>query len=335
MKVLVLGATGFVGTQTRIALQRRTSVEVVAACRDPARLGSFDGEVRVGDLRDPTYRARVFEGIDAACFTAAWSALYGHVAASRALFLEPTLAALQAAVAAGVRRIAFTSAIDIENLATTRFRAIRSNLDRVWPHLANVLAIERAMQRLATPNRVMIPLRFGIFTGAEVSLGFLPVLLPQLARRMVPLIDRGSGVARLVDQTDIGEAFAHAMLAPNVRGFQPAGIVSPNPPTFRQVFEELHDTHGYPFPAFSVSSPLAYRFAHAAELVSRVTPWEPLLTRSIVFISEPFEPKLDGTPIGFTPSADWRKSVAAQVATLRAAAKPGRLASPLPRLLAG
>ncbi len=274
------------------------------------------------------------QGIDAACFTAAWSALYGHAAFSRALFLEPTLAALEAASAAGVSRIAFTSALDIENLATTRFRDMRRDPGRVWPHLGNVLTIERAMQRLATPDRVMIPLRFGIFTGPDVSLGFLPVLLPQLARRMVPLIDRGSGVARLVDQNDIGEAFACAMTAPGPQGFQPAGIVSPNPPTFRQVFEELRDAHGYPFPMFSVSSRLAYRFAHAAELVSRITPWEPLLTRSIVYISEPFEPQLDGTPIGFSPKADWRESVAAQVARLRTAG-PGRLASPMPRLLLG
>ena len=50
MKVLVLGATGFVGRQALIALQRRASIEVVAGCRNPERLAPFEGEVRVGDL---------------------------------------------------------------------------------------------------------------------------------------------------------------------------------------------------------------------------------------------------------------------------------------------
>jgi len=330
VRVLVVGATGFVGGHALRALADEPGVEGIAACRRPERLDGFDGEVRVGDLRDPRYRAGLFEGVDVVCLAAAWSALHGNADRSRRLFLEPLLATLDAAVEAGVQRVVFPSSVDVSNLETTRFEAFRTCLSDVWPHLANVVAIEEAMARHAESGATMISLRLGIFTGPGVTVGFLPVLLPWLARRMVPLVDGGAATARLVDGADVGRAFARAALAEGLTGFEAFDIVGDDPPTFREVYEHLRDAHGYPFPAFDVSTRFAWAFASVAERLFALTPFDPPLTRSLLLLSEAFAhdraPALDG----FAPRVDWRDSVSRQVAEIRDQRVRGRMVAALP-----
>jgi uncharacterized protein YbjT (DUF2867 family) len=68
LRVLVTGATGFLGSHTLAALRQRADVEIVAACRSPERLPDwFAGEVRRGDLTDPDYRASLVEDVDVIC----------------------------------------------------------------------------------------------------------------------------------------------------------------------------------------------------------------------------------------------------------------------------
>ncbi len=108
--ILVTGATGFVGSHVLEALASRKSVRVVAACRDRARLASgLAAEVREGDLRDPDYLRTLVQDIDVVCHAAAWTSLWGHAEASRRLFLEPSLALIETARKAGVRRFVNTS----------------------------------------------------------------------------------------------------------------------------------------------------------------------------------------------------------------------------------
>ena len=70
-KVLVTGATGFLGGNILQALMARDEVQVVAACRDPRKLPkSFSGEVREGDLMDANYRRTVVRDVDVVCHAA-------------------------------------------------------------------------------------------------------------------------------------------------------------------------------------------------------------------------------------------------------------------------
>ena len=108
--VLVTGATGFVGSHILESLQKESDIRVIAACRDPSRLlPSFDGAVRQGDIRDQGYLKALFEGVDIVCNAAAWTSVWNHAQASRALFYEPTLSMIDAARSAGVKRFIQTS----------------------------------------------------------------------------------------------------------------------------------------------------------------------------------------------------------------------------------
>lgn len=317
--VLVVGATGSVGSHTLKALMGRRAagapVRLVAACRTPDRLpADFDGEVRAGDLRDADYLRGLFEGVDVACVAAAWSSLYGHADASRRLFREPVEAALNAAEAAGVKRVLLTSAIDVKNVATSRSRAIRERLPEVWPHLANVVALERELEAMAERGVTSVAMRCGFFVGPGTAIGIMPVLLPRLRARMVPMLGGGDVPMRFVDVRDIGEAFAVAALAPALEGRVSLDVVGDDAPTFRELCGFLHAEYGYPLPLFGVSFDAAYRFAWLAEKLAAITPFEPLITRSIVFLSEPAE--LDTQllhTLGFRPRHHWRDAIREQI----------------------
>lgn len=325
--MLVLGATGHIGSNILRALSGAHDIEVLAGCRSPERLPhEHTGGVRVGDLRDPSYRRSVFTGVDTVCFAAAWSALYGSREASRQLFYEPTVAAMNAAAQAGVSRILFLSAIDVDNVASSRSSAIREHLPAVWPHLANVIAIEEHMAALAASGMQSVAVRCGYFVGPGTRLGILPVLLPRLRARLVPFIEGGQAPMRLIDGRDVGRAFALLARAPDLQGMQTFDVIAEDCPTFADYLRLLHAEYGYPLPWFSVSYEAAFRFAWFAEAFSRVTRTEPLLTRSIVFLSEPAP--VNGEPLrtlGFRPTHRWQDSVRAQVEQIHSERIPSRL----------
>ena len=149
-RILVTGATGFVGSHALEALAQRADINPVAACRDPKRLlPTFKGEVRVADLRDRASHDRLLEGIDVVCHAMAWTTLFGHGERSRDLYLEPTLDFLDACVVRGVRRfvnVSTTSAAAPERSADAMSAGIPR---RFWPHLCSVVAIEEALRARA------------------------------------------------------------------------------------------------------------------------------------------------------------------------------------------
>ncbi len=150
--VLITGATGFVGSHVLEAFTGCADPElrVIAACRDRRKLlPNFDGEVREGDLRDPSYRREVVKGVDVLCNAAAWGSLWGNVENSRRLFLEPNLALIETARAAGVKRYintSTTSAAAPEHSSDPQSHGIQRPF---WPHLCNVVRIEDALRDIA------------------------------------------------------------------------------------------------------------------------------------------------------------------------------------------
>jgi len=339
--VLVTGANGFVGRHTLAALQAMSDVRTVALLRDPRRLPpDFDGEVRQGDIRDPVFITRALDGIDAICMAAAWTSAWRHPEESRMYFLEPVLGFLDAAVESGVRRIVFPSSTTAPVLRRLASNSPPGAQDDIWPHMSNVNRIEDHMRVLAARGTSMVALRLGLFVGAGYGLGMLPLLLPRLRTHLVPWVSKGRTALPLVAGEDIGRALALAATCDRLDGWVTMDIVGKEVPTVREVFRFLHDAYGYPLPHFGVSFSMAYVFARFMESVSRVTPWDPFLTRSIVLLLE--ETTGDNREarrlMGYEPLVHWKDAIRAQLAEMQrdgvqglpmARANPAPLAKPV------
>jgi len=317
--ILITGATGFVGGHALEALMRRPDLNLVAACRDPARLpAGFASETRVGDLRHPGYRESLLDGIDTVCHCMAWTSLFGRDRRSRDLYLEPTLALIDATTAKGVKRFV--------NVSTTSAAAPERSVDPMsrgiprpfWPHLGSVVAIEDALRARAGGATVMVNLRFGIFAGRRYGLGLLPILAPRLKTHLVPWVAGGRAGLPITAGEDIGQAMALAATATGLSGYEGFNIVGLEVPTARQVIEFLHTEYRLPAPHFSVPFGVAYPFAWLMEKLDPLAPWDPLVTRSIVHLLE--ETHADNrraeARLGYRPKVDWRDAIRAQMAEM-------------------
>jgi nucleoside-diphosphate-sugar epimerase len=274
----------------------------------------------------------VVEGVDVLCHAAAWTSLWGHSDASRRLFLGPTLALIDAARAAGVRRFV--------NISTTSAAAPRASPDPLapgiprpfWPHLCNVVAIEDRLRALAGPGLGVVNLRLGIFAGRRYRLGLLPILVPRLKTHLVPWVDGGRTGLPIVDGRDIGEALALAATADGLADWEGLDIVGPVVPKVRDVLMLLHAEYGLPLPRFGVPFAAAYGFAWLMEAIDPLVPWEPLVTRSIVHLME--ETAADNGRaerlIGYRPVHPWQEAVRAQMAEMAVReTRPMSMARPL------
>ncbi|HHB80851.1 MAG TPA: NAD-dependent epimerase/dehydratase family protein, partial [Aliiroseovarius sp.] len=113
-RVLITGATGFVGSHILEAVSAAPGLEAIAACRRPEKLlPGLAHEVRVGDLRDADYRARLVKNVDVLCHAAAWTSAWGHADLSETHFLDPSLVLLDQAVAEGLKRVVFLSSTSV------------------------------------------------------------------------------------------------------------------------------------------------------------------------------------------------------------------------------
>jgi nucleoside-diphosphate-sugar epimerase len=325
-RIVVTGATGFLGSHILAAL-RAVPVRLVAAARDLSRLPAwFDGETRIGDLTDASYRRTVVHDADVVIHAGTWSSFWGHDREERERFEEPHLDLINQSVAAGVGRFIAASTVVlgtpsqgealVADDAPAHGRAF-------WPHHMALARVEDHMREVALHGGTrMVSLRLGHFIGEGNSLGLVAALIPRLKTRQVPWVNRGRAHLPLVSGSDMARAFALAATvdAARLNAFEAMNIVGNEQPTAREVFTHIASTAGVPTPAYSVPLPAAYAFGSLMEALHPVLPGRaPFLTRSLVFVGENWHVDTEKarTLLGYQAADDWREVVAASVAERR------------------
>jgi len=320
--ILVTGASGFVGSHVLEELIQigHKDLHIIAACRDRRKLiPEFSGEVREGDLRDSAYLDRVLAGADIVIHCAAWTSLWGKRIESEELFLKPTLALFDKALEWKVKRFVF---ISTTSAASPGYSANADNPGiprRYWPHLNNVIKIENTMRENLHRGMSMVNLRLGLFAGERYALGLLPILLPRLKTRLVPWVAGGKTGLPIVSGKDIGQAVVRAAVVPGLASYESFNIVGPEVPTAREVIDYISDHFAYPKPLFSVPFPVAYSFAWLMEILDRLVPWEPLVTRSIIHLLEETDASNDKAreKLGYSPEIHWKQAVHNQIEAMQ------------------
>ncbi len=216
MRVLVTGASGFIGSYLCRALAARGD-EVLALHRPTSILAGLDGlPVRrvVGDMLDPASLARAFDTVEVVFHTAApmrpeadgRTAIEAHVLGTRNV--------VQAARQAGVRRLIYTSSVaalgvpDVpattpaQNAPLLDERHVWNYIPERWPYAYAKHASEQEILRAVEAGLQAVIVNPSVVFGAGDWYRTKRSLVAYLARgALLPVIPGGLNVVHIDDVT--------------------------------------------------------------------------------------------------------------------------------------
>ena len=195
LTVAVTGPTGTFGLALVPLLERDERIRrVIGIARrpfDPADRGWTKLEYRRGDVRDPEALAACFDGADVVVHLA-FQVMTANEATARAINVDGTLGAFDAAVAAGARRFVYASSVAAYGFH--RDNPVRMSEDWATRPAGRLLyaqekaELEHALQRRAARSPATDPylLRPPIVLGPDAAGG--KAVLPGVLAPVVPLV---------------------------------------------------------------------------------------------------------------------------------------------------
>jgi len=281
--ILVTGATGFVGSAVLRALAARGErLRVLARpASDRRNLEGVACEIAEGDMTDPASVSQAMAGV---------RRLY-HVAADYRLWARDprelkranlcgTRAVMEAALAAGVERVVYTSSV-----ATLRAADAATVVDETAPlaeaeaigaYKQSKVAAERLVERMAAERglpavivnpstpigpRDVKPTPTGRMV-LEAAQGKIPAFV-DTGLNLVHVDDVAAGHVAAMERGRVGERY--------VLGGQDLSL--------RDMLAEIADLTGRKAPTLALPRAPLYPLAYAAEAMAQVTGKEPMLTR--------------------------------------------------------
>ncbi|MGH7022467.1 MAG: hopanoid-associated sugar epimerase [Caulobacteraceae bacterium] len=279
-RVLVTGGTGFVGAAVLRALVAR-GAKVRALARPTSNLANLDGvacEVARGDMTDPASLKQAMAGVRFAFHVAAdyrlWARDPSEIMRAN---VEGARAVMEAARAAGVEKIVYTSSV-----ATLRVE--REAVDESFPlaegegvgvYKKSKVAAERLVERMigeGLPATIVLPSTpIGPRDIKPTPTG--RILVEAASGRMPAFIDTGLNLVH-VDDVAEGHLLALERGAVGERyilGWQDASL--------KEMLAVIAELSGRKAPTLGLPRAPFYPLALAAEAAARFTGREPFVTR--------------------------------------------------------
>ena len=279
---LVTGANGFLGAAVVRALlaEKRTVRALVRAGSDRRNLAGLAVEVVVGDITEPDSLRAAVRGCTAVFHVAADYRLW--VAEPGAMYrtnVAGSVNVLEAAAAAGVERMVYTSSVAVLGL-----NADRSPADEATPVTIDAMigvykrskflaeeAVRRRAAELAFPVVVVNP-STPIGPGDVKPTPTGRIILDAAAGRMPAFVDTGLNLVH-VDDVARGHLAALALGKPGERY-----ILGGEDMTLQRILQRVGEHVGRPAPTLRLPHWVVYPVAVGAEGVARFTGREPRVT---------------------------------------------------------
>jgi len=188
-KIMLTGASGFVGSRLKGALVSAASIQVVAAVRK----GQADDCFAIGDIGGSTNFSEALVGVDAVIHAAARAHIMrdetdNPLAEYRKVNVDGTVNLARQAVAAGVKRFIFISSIKVNGETTVNGRAFGAD-DKPAPEDAyglSKLEAERGLTDIAAETGMeVVILRPPLVYGPGVKGNFASMI--KLVEKGLPL----------------------------------------------------------------------------------------------------------------------------------------------------
>lgn len=281
-RVLVTGASGFIGSAVASALQERGfRLRLLVRGTSPRRnLAGLSAEIVEGDLRDEASVARALDGVRHVFHVAAdyrlWARDPGAIERTN---VEGTRNVMRAALQRGVERIVYTSSVatlrvDAQTVAATEDEPLAA-AQAIGAYKRSKVLAERLVEQMV--EREGLP---AVIVNPSTPIGARDVrptptgrIIVEAARgRMPAFVETGLNV---VDVEDV--ALGHVLALERGRVGE-RYILGGDNLSLRELLGEIAGLTGRRAPRVQLPVAPLFPLARAAEAVARITGREPFLT---------------------------------------------------------
>ncbi len=256
--VFLTGGTGLVGGAVARALAQRGQ-RALALARPTADVGALvaaGAELVPGDLLEPSSWRQRLRGCEVVIHCAAATGVGRGWSESRRLNVDGTRIVLDAAIAAGVRRLVNLSSVSVYGLAAGVYDE-GASLPRTGDPYSDTKQEAEAMCQAAHADDRMetVTVRPTLILGPGGEGNFFPTCLQMLSKKSLPLIGGGRAAAWFVDADDVAEQVLQCAERPAAAG-RVYNSNSLEPIDWRAFVQRLVAYHGLPLPRALPSLPL-------------------------------------------------------------------------------